>query len=126
MFLFFFFFFFLFWFFSLFFFFFFFNDTATTEIYTLSLHDALPIDGLLAAEQDLPHLDRVAGVLRRDDGAHVGLVRQRLKRVHHVEVARVERPVLGLDHRAARRVHLREGLAEPDEVLEVRHLGVAA
>src|SRR5688572_31168828 len=28
---------------SLFFVFFFFNDTATTEIYTLSLHDALPI-----------------------------------------------------------------------------------
>src|SRR6266496_4553458 len=29
-------------FFFLLFFFFFFNDTATTEIYTLSLHDALP------------------------------------------------------------------------------------
>ena len=28
---------------SRFFFIFFFNDTATTEIYTLSLHDALPI-----------------------------------------------------------------------------------
>src|SRR5687768_18616893 len=28
---------------SFFFYFFFFNDTATTEIYTLSLHDALPI-----------------------------------------------------------------------------------
>src|SRR5438093_13779674 len=28
---------------SVIFFFFFFNDTATTEIYTLSLHDALPI-----------------------------------------------------------------------------------
>src|SRR2546428_10182126 len=28
------------------FFFFFFNDTATTEIYTLSLHDALPIYSL--------------------------------------------------------------------------------
>src|SRR2546422_6180591 len=28
---------------ALYFFFFFFNDTATTEIYTLSLHDALPI-----------------------------------------------------------------------------------
>src|SRR2546428_13605073 len=27
--------------------FFFFNDTATTEIYTLSLHDALPISGAL-------------------------------------------------------------------------------
>src|SRR2546425_8947451 len=31
------------------FFFFFFNDTATTEIYTLSLHDALPILFLLEA-----------------------------------------------------------------------------
>src|SRR2546425_1312438 len=29
------------------FFFFFFNDTATTEIYTLSLHDALPISRYL-------------------------------------------------------------------------------
>src|SRR3712207_8712147 len=27
----------------------FFNDTATTEIYTLSLHDALPIFGIYAA-----------------------------------------------------------------------------
>src|SRR2546430_14577061 len=35
-------------------FFFFFNDTATTEIYTLSLHDALPISGHpLAAEAGL-------------------------------------------------------------------------
>src|SRR5256885_10342233 len=31
------------------FFFFFFNDTATTEIYTLSLHDALPISEGTAA-----------------------------------------------------------------------------
>ena len=29
--------------------FFFFNDTATTEIYTLSLHDALPISSLRPA-----------------------------------------------------------------------------
>src|SRR5258707_2703759 len=29
-------------------FFFFFNDTATTEIYTLSLHDALPISEMVA------------------------------------------------------------------------------
>src|SRR2546430_17139883 len=28
---------------------FFFNDTATTEIYTLSLHDALPIFGIAVA-----------------------------------------------------------------------------
>src|SRR5690349_23946231 len=32
----------------LFVFFFFFNDTATTEIYTLSLHDALPISNAAA------------------------------------------------------------------------------
>src|SRR3712207_8194269 len=32
--------------------FFFFNDTATTEIYTLSLHDALPILFETAAEQE--------------------------------------------------------------------------
>src|SRR5438093_10289390 len=31
------------------FFFFFFNDTATTEIYTLSLHDALPISWMIAS-----------------------------------------------------------------------------
>src|SRR2546422_6121235 len=30
--------------------FFFFNDTATTEIYTLSLHDALPISDALARQ----------------------------------------------------------------------------
>src|SRR2546422_7796345 len=32
-------------------FFFFFNDTATTEIYTLSLHDALPISSRSAGER---------------------------------------------------------------------------
>src|SRR5256885_16111256 len=47
---------------SLFVFFFFFNDTATTEIYPLSLHDALPIYlldlGLLAgALAELEQLD---------------------------------------------------------------------
>src|SRR4051794_41627137 len=31
--------------------FFFFNDTATTEIYTLSLHDALPISTARAEEE---------------------------------------------------------------------------
>src|SRR5712675_3728062 len=37
---------------SFFFFFFFFNDTATTEIYTLSLHDALPISRPVAQKLD--------------------------------------------------------------------------
>src|SRR5438477_12798827 len=41
---------------SFFFFFFFFNDPATTEIYTLSLHDALPIcpSGGSPGRNDLP------------------------------------------------------------------------
>src|SRR2546429_9891142 len=40
------------------FFFFFFNDTATTEIYTLSLHDALPISssGALCRQPRLPRM----------------------------------------------------------------------
>src|SRR5690348_17760940 len=37
-----------------FFYFFFFNDTATTEIYTLSLHDALPIFLLRRAAHPRP------------------------------------------------------------------------
>src|SRR2546430_13396647 len=36
-------------------FFFFFNDTATTEIYTLSLHDALPIFGGGAVDERQRH-----------------------------------------------------------------------
>src|SRR2546426_9965375 len=40
-----------------FFFFFFFNDTATTEIYTLSLHDALPISLQYAHEVGVLHRD---------------------------------------------------------------------
>src|SRR3712207_7382051 len=33
--------------------FFFFNDTATTEIYTLSLHDALPISIILIFDREI-------------------------------------------------------------------------
>src|SRR2546430_17588232 len=35
-------------------FFFFFNDTATTEIYTLSLHDALPICAGVTRQSERP------------------------------------------------------------------------
>src|SRR3712207_9546889 len=59
-------------------FFFFFNDTATTEIYTLSLHDALPISrlrpralarGVAGVRSEIPH-DRRARRWRGDDAAH--------------------------------------------------------
>src|SRR6266496_6840778 len=42
------------------FFFFFFNDTATTEIYTLSLHDALPISSAADRPNDVGRPDRMA------------------------------------------------------------------
>src|SRR2546430_15159659 len=44
--------------------FFFFNDTATTEIYTLSLHDALPISG----SGSLPGNGRIFRHARNADG----------------------------------------------------------
>src|SRR5256885_17033225 len=52
---------------SVFFFFFFFNDTATTEIYTLSLHDALPIleDELDVGERGVAVRDQVRGPAQR-------------------------------------------------------------
>src|SRR3712207_8445310 len=43
--------------------FFFFNDTATTEIYTLSLHDALPISGAGGRGQRARHALDLCGVL---------------------------------------------------------------
>src|SRR3712207_8552689 len=52
--------------------FFFFNDTATTEIYTLSLHDALPI--LYPHGKQQPRRDEAscseARVLRAHHGTH--------------------------------------------------------
>src|SRR3712207_8988812 len=50
---------------------FFFNDTATTEIYTLSLHDALPISPTRRARLS-PHHVRFA---RRADTPAVGRAR---------------------------------------------------
>src|SRR5256885_10933570 len=48
------------------FFFFFFNDTATTEIYTLSLHDALPILG--ATDAALRGLDKRSVLILGGEG----------------------------------------------------------
>src|SRR5688572_31616919 len=49
-------------------FFFFFNDTATTEIYTLSLHDALPISRLCRLREHWPRPRLV--LLRLPQAAH--------------------------------------------------------
>src|SRR5690554_8236832 len=44
------------------FFIFFFTDPATTEIYTLSLHDALPISAIVYEDADLLVLNKPAGL----------------------------------------------------------------
>src|ERR1043166_2600476 len=62
---------------------FFFNDTATTEIYTLSLHDALPICGGSGAdfENGRPFsFDRRHGAGWREGGGGMGARRRGLKR----------------------------------------------
>src|SRR6266540_3687996 len=72
-----------------FFFFFFFNDTATTEIYTLSLHDALPICFEVLAHPPAGETT-VAGDDRVDDaGVRVPRVRHRAGR-QGAAVAEVE------------------------------------
>src|SRR5256886_16313780 len=52
--------------------FFFFNDTATTEIYTLSLHDALPI---LLVSRRTPLVSRGAAMVSRSPPALSGRAR---------------------------------------------------
>src|SRR2546426_6207868 len=52
--------------------FFFFNDTATTEIYTLSLHDALPISHAARAGGRLARIPRPRGAGLRGAGARRG------------------------------------------------------
>src|SRR2546423_8585234 len=49
------------------FFFFFFNDTATTEIYTLSLHDALPI---LFSDAQWPDCEAYVRAMKEAEDAH--------------------------------------------------------
>src|SRR5260221_8368554 len=65
--------------------FFFFNDTATTEIYTLSLHDALPIfrrrDYARRARRDAAGLDEGRELARANEEA--------LAELHRWEPARV-------------------------------------
>src|SRR5256886_8718944 len=56
-------------------FFFFFNDTATTEIYTLSLHDALPISLQPSPRSDLYEVEIVYEIPCRP---HIQVVTPRL------------------------------------------------
>src|SRR3712207_9153051 len=70
--------------------FFFFNDTATTEIYTLSLHDALPIS------RHVGHDDRLA----EDDAAEDVADRPVGRAVHPLEAELLDAGLVRGDRRA--------------------------
>src|SRR5256886_16472138 len=76
--------------------FFFFNDTATTEIYTLSLHDALPI--------------WIRGTLQFDD-APLGGVLAQLERWYDLEIQTTDRSL------ERERLTISFTTAAPDEAL---------
>src|SRR3989475_12623418 len=81
--------------------FFFFNDTATTEIYTLSLHDALPIsdrDGGAAAVRD--SRGRPHGGRRRGD-EDLEVTRAYAAGEHHHGMHGVQKPELLHDEEPA-------------------------
>src|SRR2546429_4758639 len=98
--------------------FFFFNDTATTEIYTLSLHDALPISYL---EEELEfsvrekgrerHLPIIRKLLGWDGGTgttceaaarEFGLTRERVRQIVRAWISRLAGEKAVLLHRAIR------------------------
>src|SRR3712207_79005 len=88
---------------------FFFNDTATTEIYTLSLHDALPIYDLqrLLAGVRLGHQQGV--------GVHAELLRVLgVQRVLGVDERRDAAGALGVGHGVQRDGRLAGGLRAVD------------
>src|SRR5260370_27527520 len=70
---------------------FFFNDTATTEIYTLSLHDALPIwrqrDGSASQHDEL----RIQCQLKNTDRRHRHFRRKQYRHLHVEHDARRSR-----------------------------------
>src|SRR2546430_16395744 len=88
-----------------FFFFFFFNDTATTEIYTLSLHDALPIlrEGLAANR-----IEWIAGIINGTSNFILSEMRDR-----------------GLDFSAALGEAQRRGYAEADPSFDIEGIDAA-
>src|SRR5260221_1656744 len=84
---------------------FFFNDTATTEIYTLSLHDALPISTVVeqpfddqshhSAKPALPEQQWPAGLLRSEE--HTSELQSHSDLVCRLLLEKNTRPALGPD-----------------------------
>src|SRR2546430_9355153 len=69
--------------------FFFFNDTATTEIYTLSLHDALPISGHSNAVRSTEGARRFEAEDEKQAANHEGRVHSRDVDLPHLRPRRM-------------------------------------
>src|SRR3989449_629760 len=75
------------------FFFFFFNDTATTEIYTLSLHDALPIYQLLARATNGEVQEVILATNFTNEGEATAHYIAEMLRARDIKVSRIARGV---------------------------------
>src|SRR2546430_2136915 len=85
--------------------FFFFNDTATTEIYTLSLHDALPISGSLEPGRCRGSPSVPAAGDRRGGRQSVSCARP-LRSLRRLERLGDLAPLLGREHGKIGRAHV--------------------
>src|SRR3989449_9035347 len=107
--------------------FFFFNDTATTEIYTLSLHDALPIlqvtrEQGAGSRQEVNDPIRV-GVIGAGGIAQVAHLPV-LRRLPGVEVAAICDNDLGKAQALAARFEVKDTYDDIEEVLRYGHVDV--
>src|SRR2546421_6007776 len=119
------------------FFFFFFNDTATTEIYTLSLHDALPISLALAGEAHQQRVDvrllavravcladedalRVAARALQDGLAHQAVVDNHIRSLQQLQ--RPQREQIGIAGAGSDQVDLADGEPRGEQLPRERPL----
>src|SRR6266513_1820430 len=98
--------------------FFFFNDTATTEIYTLSLHDALPIHA--EAECIAAPLFGIVSVI-----ATRFVDRFKNSRMHHAAAGHFD-PLLAAFQSFRSDVNLQTWLGKREEMRSKLHFGVGA
>ena len=75
---------------------FFFNDTATTEIYTLSLHDALPISVHVTVD------DRDVSDVKLEHSGYMMTVQS----THSLKLVIIKYPVLSLSYAYIPKYHL--------------------
>src|SRR3712207_9186203 len=90
--------------------FFFFNDTATTEIYTLSLHDALPIWGKRLADfrRAYKYLQARRQHLRYADYRRLGIPLDRKSTRLNSSHANISYAVFCLKKKKKKNIHLKD------------------